>query len=156
MKQNIIKVIMVLFLIGYLVVVYQRDNVKDIVMDDVITEMEKDTTLTSLKKGDVNALKRYYSLGEADCDGFLLYCSESPMAVEELLIIKAKNESQTEGLEKAAQSRLTSQKKSFEGYGAEQSALLDEAIVDTKGKFVIYAAGKDAEKWKEEFMACIK
>ena len=113
--------------------------------------LKEDPDLVLLQKKNGIDLKRYMGLDEAAYDGVLYYKAESPMAVEELLIIKAKDQDQAADLEESMEEHIKSQKKSFEGYGAEQTALLNEAIVETKGNYGLMAVGEKAGAWKERF-----
>ena len=51
---------------------------------------------------------------------------------------------------------LEEQKKSFEGYGVSQTALLTEAAVESRGSYVLYASGSHAQQWRKEFLELIK
>ena len=76
----------------------------------------------------------------------VLYLPSDVMGAEELLLVRVKNESQTESVRSAAQERLDTQTESFEGYGAEQTKLLKSAVLETRGSYVIMVVGKDADK----------
>mgnify|MGYP000509047485 CR=1 FL=1 len=54
------------------------------------------------------------------------------MGVNELLLVKTKDENEAEAVEKAAEQRKKTQLDNFEGYGAEQVKLLDASIIKTK------------------------
>ena len=73
-------------------------------------------TEEGMTKGTTQDLKRYYGLNAQDYDGVALYIPNDVMSVNELLIIKLKDESQAEQVEAAAKERLKTQKTSFEGY----------------------------------------
>ena len=60
--------------------------------------------------------------------------------------------SQMESLEEAADERIENQKKSFDGYGAAQCALLEKAIVKKKGNFLFYCTSPDAEEYCNRFV----
>ena len=81
----------------------------------------------------------------------VMYKSGSPMSVDELLIIKTKEDSQRAAVESAMRRHVRSQMKSFEGYGTAQIALLKAKIMDTEGPYVFLAISDDAEKWKKAF-----
>lgn len=146
---------MVLFLVIYLTLLYTSDNARNIPMDNIAQSMEADTTITLQKKRGRTDLKRYYQIDEGDIDGFLFYKAVSPMAVEELCIIKANSKAQAETFLENAESHLAAQKKIFEGYGTDQMALLNEAIVEKKGNYVYYICGADAGDWRNSFLSLI-
>lgn len=147
---------MVLFLLAYLVFICNMDKTKNVAIDEISKQMGKVKAITELEKCGSNELKRYYGVDGSAYDGYFFYKAESPMAVEEILIVKVKDSSQKDSLLETMESHLQSQKKSFEGYGVEQTALLNKAIVEVKGNYGIYCAGKDAENWKQKFYELVK
>ncbi len=58
------------------------------------------------------------------------------MSENEILVIKVKNESQIETVEKAVEIRVNTQEKNFEGYGVEQTKLIHAANIETRGRYV--------------------
>lgn len=102
--------------------------------------MESNETITSLNKEERTDLKHYYQVDERDIDGYFFYKAASPMAVEEICIMKAKNSGQAATLLESAQSHLSSQKNVFEGYGTDQMALLNNALVGKKETTYIICA----------------
>ena len=146
---------LVLFLITYLTVLYTSDSAKNIPMEQIAQAMEQDSDITSLNKENRSDLKHYYQVDERDIDGYFFYKAASPMAVEEICIMKAKNSGQAATLLESAQSHLSSQKNVFEGYGTDQMALLNNALVGKKGNYVYYMCGADAASWRSAFLALI-
>lgn len=51
----------------------------------------------------------------------------------------------------AAQKRLDTQKESFEGYGVEQTKLLNDAVLESKGDYVILIVSGKAQAGDEAF-----
>ena len=154
-KNFFLKIGMLLFLGIYLTFIYTSNNAKDISMEAITISMESDSTLTALPKRGRTDLKRYYQIEESASDGYIFYKAISPMAVEECLIIKAENRQQAESFRSSAESHLESQKGIFEGYGTDQMALLNKAIVDLKGNYVFYMCGADAAQWHQNFLNLI-
>ena len=85
----------------------------------------------------------------------MLYIPDDVMSVNEVLVIKVKDESQTEAVEKAVESRMDTQEKNFEGYGIEQTKLIHSAITDIRGYYVLLAVSKDADRIDEAFKKSI-
>ena len=77
------------------------------------------------------------------------------MAVEEICVMKARDNAQAATLLESANSHLSSQKQVFEGYGTDQMALLNNAAVGKKGNYVYYMCGADAQKWRSAFLSLI-
>lgn len=155
-KRNLfIKTGMVLFLAAYLMLIYMSDNAKNIPIDRIAASMEADSTITLLQKRERTDLKRFYQINDGDTDGYLFYKAVSPMSVEEILIVKAANKSQANAFLENAESHLASQKRVFEGYGTDQMALLNDAVVETRGNYVYYMCGPDAASWRKIFLSLI-
>lgn len=83
-------------------------------------------------------VKRFYGLNPGDYESVVLYAPADNMDVQELLVVKLKESSQRAEVEAAIQGRLDTQLKSFEGYGAEQTALLEAHVLRVKGNYVFY------------------
>ena len=117
--------------------------------------MEKEPSVTSLRKQGRTELRRFYQIDEKETNGCFYYKAASPMAVEEFLIIKAHDRKQADTFLEAAQSHLSSQKQVFEGYGTSQMALLNEAIAASHGNYVYYFCGADASALQKVFLSLI-
>ena len=148
---TVIKAALIVFLIVFLILLMTRESVKDVSVKKIGEEISSIKSVSALNKGTDKTLLRYYDLTGDDYEGYVLYKSGSPMAVDELLIIKVKDESQLASVESAMRRRVRSQKSSFEGYGTAQIALLNARVMDTEGNYVFLAVSKDAEKWKTAF-----
>ena len=85
----------------------------------------------------------------------MLYIPDDVMSVNEILVVRVKDESQVESVETAVQDRLATQKKSFEGYGVEQTKLLRSAIEESKGYYVLLAVSEDADSIEAAFKKSI-
>lgn len=151
----IIKSAMVIFLVIYLGALYNSDNAKNIPVDQIAQVLEQEQSITSLNQEGRTDLKHYYQTDDRDLDGYFFYKSASPMAVEEISIMKAQNRGQADSLLQSAQAHLSSQKQVFEGYGTDQMSLLNNAVVGKKGNYVYYMCGADAQSWRSAFLDLI-
>ena len=88
--HTFIKAGLVILLVVYLTLLYTADNAKNIPIEQITASMESDETITSLNKEGRTDLKHYYQVDERDIDGYFFYKAASPMAVEEICIMKAK------------------------------------------------------------------
>ena len=112
--------------------------------------------LDEMIKGDGKSLRRFYGINPNDLDGFTIYTPKSNMDVDEMLIAKVKDSSQIETLEESIDDRVNKQIENFNGYGAEQVALLENYEIKIKDKYIFYVVSKEAEKIKELFKDSIK
>lgn len=156
MKINLKKkLLMATFLITTVITVGCGVN-NDQSVDKIETEMKQEVKFDKMKKGDSKSLKRFYKLNANDYDGVILYTPQSTMDVNEVLIVKVKDESQIQSLEDSIDSRVNYQLESFSGYGPEQCALVDNYELKSKGNFVFFAISENAQQIKEAFLDSIK
>jgi len=156
MKINLKKkLLMATFLITTVITVGCGVN-NDQSVDKIETEMKQEVKFDKMKKGDSKSLKRFYKLNANDYDGVILYTPQSTMDVNEVLIVKVKDESQIQSLEDSIDSRVNYQLESFSGYGPEQCALVDNYELKSKGNFVFFAISENAQEIKEVFLDSIK
>ena len=73
------------------------------------------------------------------------------MDAHELFLVKLKDDTQKRTVEDAIEERLNTQLKSFEGYGAEQTALLEGHVLSDKGNYMLYIVGEYAEDAQKAF-----
>lgn len=154
-KNQIIKIAMVIFLVCYLGFLYFSDYAKNVSMEQITVSMEAVSSVTKLQKRGRSDLNRYYQIKETDTKGYLFYKAVSPMSVDELFIVKAPDKTTAESFLESAQSHLENQKNVFGGYGTDQMALLNEALVGSRGNYVYYFCGADAPTWYDTFLSLI-
>ena len=78
------------------------------------------------------------------------------MDADELLVVKMKDEQQASAVEQAILQRQASQKASFEGYGAQQTALLNGYVLEIKGRYAFYAVSPYSQAWQSLFSEIIR
>lgn len=86
-------------------------------------------------------VKRFYGISPDDYEAYCLYAPVNAMDAEELLLIKLKDSSQEESVVTAMEGRIQKQKDAFDGYGAEQTAMLEKSVVSSKGGYVLLYVG---------------
>lgn len=154
-RNGVIKSVMIAFLVIFLWLIYTSNNAKDIQMTEIASYMQSNTTVTSLEERGRSDLKRFFSIDEAQTDGYIFYKAISPMSVNEMLIVKAPSAGAAAGLAEAAAAHLDSQKTVFGSYGTDQMALLGSAYTGSKGKYVYYICGPEADIWYDAFISLI-
>lgn len=108
-------------------------------------------SLDSVQESSNRMFKKFYGLNASDYEGVVLYAPVSNMDAEEILIVKLRDSAQAEQVQAAIESRLATQKSSFEGYGIEQFDLLERHILDVRGNYILYIVHADAEKADQAF-----
>ena len=152
---NICKYLMVAALIAYVALLISSEGDNTVDINTIEKNITKAVSVKEMKKGTAQDLKKYYGLNANDYDGTMLYIPDDVMSVNEILVVRVKDESQVESVETAVQDRLATQKKSFEGYGVEQTKLLRSAIEESKGYYVLLAVSEDADSIEAAFKRSI-
>lgn len=122
---------------------------------DIPFENLEKATLPLLPEGvaqpaDSRMIRRLYGLNPSDFEGLTLYYPITNMGVDELLLVKLRDESQMETVEKAIDARLAAQKQSFEGYGDEQTYALNHNMYkDVAGVYVLFTVSADGDTARE-------
>lgn len=114
----------------------------------VLASLEQD----NLEEGDMQMFRRFYDLDPSVYQEIVYYYPASNMAAEELLLVRLQDHTQEEALLSAIQARLDAQIKNFEGYGVEQTAMLENAVVKAKGNYVLFVSAKDPDAAAKAFL----
>ena len=111
---------------------------------------------SAMQEADAQMVKRLYGINPADYESCTLYYPTTNMGADELLIVKLKDLSQQEALSAAVDARLQTQKTAFDGYGAEQFALLnDHAVIEPRGNYFLFVVSADSEAAAAAFRAAL-
>lgn len=117
----------------------------EIPLDRLETAALEQFDLSEVQQADNRMIRRLYGLNPADYAGVSLYYPSTNMGAEELLLVKLSDESQKDAVLAAVETRLETQKNSFDGYGVEQTALLNEhALIETRGVYVLFVVCQNA------------
>lgn len=111
--------------------------------------------LTPMAEGDNQTFKRLYGLSASDYENVLLYYPTTNMGAEELLLIQLKDLSQQQAVKDAIESRLDTQKKSFDGYGVDQYAMLEKAVVEVQGNYILLVVANDPAPARKAFLGAL-
>lgn len=126
-------------------------NSQDKSLGDIEKDISSKVSLDKMEKGTSKTLKRYYGLNSNELEDFILYTPKSTMDVDEMLMVKVKDESQIQSIEDVIDSRVNKQLESFSGYGPKQCELLDNYEIKVKGKYIFFAISKKAQEMKDAF-----
>lgn len=153
---DVAEIVLIVFLAAYVAWIFLKDTSKDVDMNDIAATVAQECQLGDLEEGDANTLKRYFSLDGAEYEGYIVYTADSVMNVDELLIVKVSDSSQLGTLETVVNNRLEEQIRNFDGYGTNQSELLQNAIILERGDYFFYGVSENVEQWEDVFLSCIK
>ncbi len=149
--DRIIRRITLALLALFVVLVFAFQSGSSRPFNEVRSSVENAVDTSRLQDSGAAALKRYYNLDAADYDGVMLYTSVHPMSAEELLLIHAASDGQIAGLEEALQGRLADKKAEFGTYAPEQTALVENAVLLIRGRYVFLAVSADADRYRKAF-----
>lgn len=146
-----IRIGMVVILLAFIILLQIGNKNSNSTLNAVTDSVIKSIKVDGMEESSNRLFKKFYGLNANDYEGVTLYVPITNMNAEELLIIKLKDRSQAESVTKAINSRLETQKSSFEGYGIEQFDLLENHILDVQGNFILYIVHPDAAKADQAF-----
>ncbi len=150
--MSYIKIALTVLLVVFILVDAGKDASSSADIKDVSAQVVKAAKLTEETPAGSRLVKRFYGINPGDYEGVVLYAPKDNMDVNEMLIVKLKDKSQSKIVEAAIQERLDTQLKSFEGYGAEQTALLNEHKLQVKGNYIFYMVGDRAAAAQKAFL----
>ncbi|MDO4491102.1 MAG: DUF4358 domain-containing protein [Lachnospiraceae bacterium] len=101
-------------------------------------------------------LKSLYGLAANDYRQAVLYVPVSNMDAAELLLIRCRDESQTEQVRAAMERRIEEQIGKFESYGVEQMAIINKAVVDIQGPWCLYVVSRSSEEVEDLFVTSVR
>ena len=125
------------------------------VFSDVQEAVISAADLTPMAEGDNQTFKRLYGLSASDYENVLLYYPTTNMGAEELLLIQLKDLSQQQVVKDAIESRLDTQKKSFDGYGVDQYTMLEKAVVEVQGNYILLVVANDPAPVRKAFLGAL-
>lgn len=128
---------------------------QDVDISEVCEYILSEESMDKYSKGDSKDLKRFYGLNSNDYEDYEVYLPSSNMEVDELLIIKTKEEDQIDIVEEAIETRVNKQIESFSGYAPEQSAILEEHEIWIGGSYIFLSIGENAEELKKNLKEVI-
>ena len=149
MKKILITEALFLLLLGaVLIITLGKRPVNDVTVREAETVLTEASANVNFEKYDALKLRRDFSLEAPDYEGFLYLGQPDTMEIRTMVLIKCRDEKQTETVVRAFETYIAEQKNAFEGYGASQMKLLNEAEIYEKGPYAALFISEDAREWK--------
>ena len=120
-------------------------NTKDVPLSQVDAAFSAEFSLDGMEKAGELRFKRAFGLNAADYQEVLYYTPDNTMSVNEFLVVRMKDESQLPEVRAGLDARLATQKKNFDGYGTDQTALLNDAKIWTAGPYAVFIVSREAD-----------
>lgn len=146
------------FLLVFAMILSQsvKNKISTAEIDDVSKAVVAELSTDNMQQGDSQMIKRLYGISPDDYEGCVLYYPNTNMDADELLIVKLSDVSQKEALIEAAEKRIDTQKKTFDGYGVEQYALLtDNTVIEARGNYFLLVVSKTSDSAKAAFLGAL-
>lgn len=140
-----------LLLLVYIGLIFSSKGDSSTPFDTVEKAVKKAASDKELKKADARELKRLYGLNEKELEDVSLYYTQATMGVNELLLVRVKEESEIGEVEDAVKTRRDTQIDNFDGYGAEQVKLLQESVIKARGRYLLFVVSPKAEHVEKAF-----
>ena len=152
---TIIRIAMVAALLVFVIVLQAGDKSSNASLEAVTESVVGTLDLEGMQESNNRMFQKFYGLDAGDYEGVTLYSPVSNMDAQELLIIKLKDNSQAEAVTEAINARLETQMNSFEGYGIEQYAMLEDHVLDVQGNFILYVVNPNAQAADKAFRSSL-
>ena len=135
----VIKGALLVLLFVFIIALSSRGKISNADFETVSKAVvEASTDMASMQETDAQMVKRLYGLNPSDYEGLMLYYPTTNMGAEEIFLVKLKDISQSEAVEKAIEARKASQMASFDGYGLTQYAMLENSKIELHGNYILY------------------
>ena len=131
-----------------------KESTKTPSVSEIYDKIKAETEMPEMISLDEKKLELLYGINLEQVEEFEVELVTANIKSDELAVIKAKEGAVKDVLECVKQ-RLEEQKESFKDYLPDEYRVLEEAVVESKGDYVLLAVGKDADKMKEIFESCL-
>ncbi|MGB4609775.1 MAG: DUF4358 domain-containing protein [Saccharofermentanales bacterium] len=118
---------------------------------DVQKATMENVNMQVVKQAENRLIKRFYGLDATNYANIILFYPVTNMGAEEIFLVQLHDQAQSADVVEAIERRLTAQKKSFEGYGVEQTELLNNSIISVRGNYILFVVNSDAKEIDQAF-----
>ncbi len=155
-RQRIYEIICVVALLVFIGFMSGESSYSDKTVTEVAESITQSYDVSELSQIKKNKIIEDFGIDFTDVDSFVYYASDSIMNVDELMVIKLREEVNPDGISAKIEKRVTDKQVLFEGYAPEQSALLKEYVLTDDKGFIFYAVGEDAHEAYAAFKSSIR
>ncbi len=151
MKYKFKELLCIFFLIVFIRVITAQTYTTYKSANEIGEELIDILNVELIYEQDENDFTDEFSFSVDEFDSVIYYSCDEVMSVQELLIVKLNNGEDTSSLVAAIEEKVSQQVDLFDNYADAQADLLKNAIVETKGNFVFYCVGENAQACYDEF-----
>lgn len=153
--MEVIKWLFVLMLLFFLLSRVSGNRESATAFDTMSAAVTSAADLSTMQEADNQMVKRLYGLDPSDYEGLLLYSPTTNMGAEEILLVKLKDMSQQETVKAAIDTRVTTQMNSFEGYAVTQYEMLQKAVIEVQGNYILLVVASDTSPVQQAFLGAL-
>ncbi len=124
--------------------------------NEVISKLTQNLDPEVYPQVETSALRRYIDLDPAAVNEISMYRNEDLMSAGEMVIAHFENPQAAKDFETAIQNRITSQHDIYSGYAPEQTALMENALVDIQDNYGLYYVGENTAGIDDAFISALK
>lgn len=107
--------------------------------------------LDDMKQGNLEKLTKLFNLGDTVVEDFVLYTATSNVKADELVVIEVKDASKVDVVLDSIQKRIEAQTVKFQDYRPEEYYLIEKHVLETRGRFILFAVSAEADRIGEAF-----
>ncbi len=155
-KHRAFEIICVVFLAVFIFFMSGGNSYSNKTVDEVFEFLPQSEHFKELQKIDKNKIKEEFGIDFAGIDSFVYYASDSIMTVDELMIIKLKENVKADDITEKIEKRVKDKQILFEGYAPEQSALLKNYDLSYKDGFIFYCVSENSTDAMIYFLESLK
>ena len=131
--------------------VTRQAPVSDKTAEEIAAQLTESFDTEGLTPRSGGEFKKTFLLSAGDYDGVVYYSADSVMDVRELLLVRLKDESQSQELTEVLKKRIEDKIVLFNGYAPEEEALLGSYVLESSQGFVLFAVCSHPDKVLETF-----
>lgn len=155
-KHRVFEIICVVFLAAFILLMSSGDSYSDKTVDEVFEFLPQSAEFKEFQKVGKNKIKEEFGFEFDSIDSFVYYASDSVMTVDELMIIKLKENAKADDITEKIEKRVKEKQILFEGYAPEQSALLKNYSLSYTDGFIFYCVSENSTDAMIYFLESLK
>ena len=144
-KVLLTELIAVLLLVLVMVLLLSNKRTREVPLAEVDAAFSAGFSTEGMEKAGEMRFKRAFGLNAADYQELLYYTPDNTMSVNEYLLLRVKDEAQLTEIRAGIERRLETQKKNFDGYGTDQTELLNKAKIWSAGPYIAFIVSREAD-----------
>ena len=155
-KFDILQYVIMAALLVFMILMLTRGNSKVVPIEDIRSQMIGISSVSELSEKDMSDAGKVFSFDADLVDEGIYYRVDDIMNVNELLIVRIKDDDNRGVVHEAMESYLKTKTESFDGYGTNQFGLLSNGVITEKGQYLFFGVSEDVLEWESTFLKSIR